>query len=47
MCAQAPSLQRVLPVAGDVFPRGRVWLCGSDADNRRYNYVYDVDNIDK
>lgn len=40
-------MQMVLPVAGPVFPRWRLWLCGSDRDNRRYGNVYDLTNVDR
>jgi len=42
-----PFVQMVLPVAGPVFPKWRLWLCGSDADNRRYGNVYDLTNVDR
>lgn len=38
-------MRTALPVRGDIFPRSRVWLCGSTVDNKRYSYEYAIECI--
>jgi hypothetical protein len=39
--------QEELPITGQAFEEGQLWLCATETDNQRYQFVYRLAEIDR